>query len=625
VGTQPAKFLLKKGTVLNGKWEVLDPIAKGGMAEIYRARQINLDREVALKVISDEFLESFDGDEEEIRATLERFRREVMMMAQVRHPTVLQVYDSGQTTVKREGDERQVHYIAMEYVAGTDLRFTMPAEGFRHDERAIRRWSHDYLLPILDGVETLHALGIVHRDLKPENILLDGQTPRIADFGIAGGHRWQRVTRSHHIVGTVPYQAGEQFLDMGETDVRADVYSLGKILYEAVSGRMVSKETAFPWRTAHLLEADTPFLRRLDRIVRQATAEDRNQRTPTVGALRQSLLEVIGAEGEAGAGSLETRSAWLLHWKPRALIAALALVAAAAVVTLILHLASMTQMRAATAQSSSSTVMLAAPSPGSKFVPTPNASNGTLASSLRGRDGAALQLVPAGEVTIARESESSAAQIVRLAPFYMDETEVTNHQFVEFLNQNLSKVAVQEGVVRGDGQIWLLLGLVKEGYEPVAFRDGAFHVKEPGYASYPVARVTAYGAAAYAQFFGRRLPSEAEWLLARRIGPGLRGSRTSAGGGSGVPASQAGAPGNSPMEAMQVQTAAPRATDLAPVLDGPPDGLGLRGLDGGVREWTTRLSLVEGGASAYVVMPSAVSRLPWEAFAEVGFRCALTP
>lgn len=75
MGAQPAKFLLKKGTVLNGKWEVLDPIAKGGMAEIYRARQTNLDREVALKVISDEFLESFEGDEEEIRTTLERFRR----------------------------------------------------------------------------------------------------------------------------------------------------------------------------------------------------------------------------------------------------------------------------------------------------------------------------------------------------------------------------------------------------------------------------------------------------------------------------------------------------------------------------------------------------------------------
>ncbi len=625
MGTQPAKFLLKKGTVLNGKWEVLDPIAKGGMAEIYRARQINLDREVALKVISDEFLESFEGDEEEIRATLERFRREVMMMAQVRHPNVLQVYDSDQATVKREGEERQVRYIAMEYVAGPDLRFSMPAEGFGHDEQAIRRWSHDYLLPILDGVETLHALGIIHRDLKPENILLDGQTPRIADFGIAGGHRWQRVTRSHHIVGTVPYQAGEQFLDMGETDVRADVYSLGKILYEAVSGRMVSKETAFPWRTAHLLEADTPFLKRLDRIVRQATAEDRNQRIPTVGALRQSLLEVLGVEGGVRAGSLEARSPWLLHWKPRALIAALALVAAAAVVTLILHLVDMRQRRAAapSAQPSSSSVMSAAPSPGGEVTSTPKASNGSPVPALRGRDGAALKLVPAGEVTIAKESEGSAARSVKLVPFYMDDTKVTNHQFVDFLNQNPSRVAVQDGVVRGDGQIWLLLGAAKEGYEPVVFRDGMFHVKEPGFASYPVVRVTAHGAMAYAQFFGRRLPSEGEWLLARRIGQGLSESRTEE--GSSARAIQAKASGRSEMERMHARTAESPPLGPAPVLDALPNALGLRGLDGGVGEWTSRLSPAQEGSPAYVVMPSAVPRFPWEAFAEVGFRCALTP
>lgn len=549
-----------------------------------------------------------------------------MMMAQVRHPNVLQVYDYDQATVKKEGEERLVQYIAMEYVAGPDLRFTMPVEGFGHDDQAIQRWTRDYLLPILDGVEALHALGIVHRDLKPENILLDGQTPRIADLGIAGGHRWQRVTRSHHIAGTLPYQAGEQFLDIGETDVRADIYSLGKILYEAVSGRMVSKETAFPWRTAHLAEADTPFLKRLDGIVRQATAEDRNRRTPTVGVLRQSLLEAIGAEGGVRAGSLESRSAWPLHWKSGAPMVALSLVAAGALATLILHVLTMTERRATapSAQPSGSRVMSPTPSQGGEVIAAPNARNGSPAPALRGRDGAALKLVPAGVVSIATTSEGSAGHEVELAPFYMDETEVTNHQFVEFLNQNLSSLAVQEGVVRADGQIWLLLGPAREGYEPIQFRNGMFHVKEPGFASYPIVRVTAHGAAAYAQFFGRRLPSEAEWLLARRMGRKLSESRT-AEEESSARAFQTGVSGRSPVEGTRARTAEPPARDPAPVLDALPDALGFRGLDGGVREWTTRVSPVEGAAPAFVVMPSAVPRLPWEAFAEVGFRCALTP
>jgi serine/threonine protein kinase len=234
------------------------------------------------------------------------------MMTRVRHPNVIQVYDYDEAVVSHGGEERRVRYIAMEYVAGPDLRSTMPAEGFGRDETAIRRWIRDCLLPILNGVEALHALGIVHRDLKPENILLDAQVPKIGDFGIAGGRGWRKVTRSHHIAGTVPYQASEQFFDMGDTDARADIYSLGKVLYEAVSGRMVDKETALPWREAHLRLTDTPFLRELDRIVRRATAEDRSQRTPSAGALRLSLVRLLGDDERAR--SAAGQSLWRLPW-----------------------------------------------------------------------------------------------------------------------------------------------------------------------------------------------------------------------------------------------------------------------------------------------------------------------
>ena len=91
---------LQIGTVINNKWEILEFIAKGGMAEVYRARQIKLDREVAVKILSHEFLASFEGDEEEINVAHERFEREVKAMAQVRHLNVLQIYDNDRAIIK---------------------------------------------------------------------------------------------------------------------------------------------------------------------------------------------------------------------------------------------------------------------------------------------------------------------------------------------------------------------------------------------------------------------------------------------------------------------------------------------------------------------------------------------
>jgi len=283
---------LMKGVILNGKWEILEHIARGGKAEVYRARQINLGREVAIKIISEEFFALFDGDEEEIQVEIERFRREVMAMALVHHPHVLQVHDYDQAVLLKDGRELSVDYIVMEYVPGPSLRSTMPSEGSCENERVIRKWIQRYFLPILDGVETIHERGIVHRDLKPENVLLDGFTPKITDFGLAGGPRWQQLTLNHHMLGTIQYMAPEQFLDMGETDVRGDVYALGKILLEAIAGKM-GKETSFPFKTAHLPNPDTPFLKRLDRIIQQATDEDRDQRIPSVKRFKHAIIDIL--------------------------------------------------------------------------------------------------------------------------------------------------------------------------------------------------------------------------------------------------------------------------------------------------------------------------------------------
>jgi len=183
------------------------------MGEVYSARQLNLNRDVAIKVISDEFLQSFADDESEKEKYLQRFRREVQTMSQVRHPNVLQTFDYGQTSITKDGAEVYLEYIIMEYVPGATLGFTMSEEGFNANEQQIKAWLINFFLPVLDGVQALHNSGIVRRDLKPDNVLMDGNIPKIADFGLARSCRLKPVTQSVDIHGTMNYMPSEQFLD----------------------------------------------------------------------------------------------------------------------------------------------------------------------------------------------------------------------------------------------------------------------------------------------------------------------------------------------------------------------------------------------------------------------------
>jgi serine/threonine-protein kinase len=279
------------GTVLNKKWAILELIGKGGMGEVYRAHQLNLKRDVAIKVISHECLESFDTDEDEFENALERFRREVQTMAQVRHKNILQIYDYGSASIKKHDKEFVVEFIVMEYIPGATLRFTMSEDGFYPEEALIRNWVRNYFLPVLDGIQTLHEAGITHRDLKPENILIDGETPKIADFGLARSNIMKPITQSVAVMGSPTYMSAEHFQDFRKADHRADLYSLGKILYEAISGQITTKE--LPFKSTSLQNPDSSFFKELDRIIQNATAEDVEARTQSVELLRASLLEII--------------------------------------------------------------------------------------------------------------------------------------------------------------------------------------------------------------------------------------------------------------------------------------------------------------------------------------------
>ncbi len=209
--TSKSTRIFKTGHVLNDKWVIIEFIGKGAMGEVYRAHQLNLKRDVAIKVISQEMLQSFEEDPEEIEIAIERFRREVQAMARVRHHNVLQIFDYGSEIIHKDDHVLPVEYIAMEFIPGSTLRFTMSEEGFYPEQDLIVAWLSDYYLPLLEGVEAIHAKDISHRDLKPENVLMDGKTPKIADFGLACSICMKPVTQSMDVKGTPAYMSPEHF------------------------------------------------------------------------------------------------------------------------------------------------------------------------------------------------------------------------------------------------------------------------------------------------------------------------------------------------------------------------------------------------------------------------------
>ncbi len=285
---------LEIGTVLNNKWVILEFIAKGAMGEVYRAHQINLKRDIAIKIISSEWLQSIDDDGEEIETTIQRFRREVQTMAQIRHPNIIDIYDHDSVSIQKEDENITLEYIAMEYISGNTLRSTMSQEGFYPEKTSTRNWLLDCFIPVLDGVQAMHNQGIVHRDLKPENILMDGDVPKIADFGLARSRRLKSLTQSIDTKGTTPYMSPEHFFDFRRADEKADIYSLGKILFEVIDGELTQK--TIPFKTVGLGNTETEFFEILDKIIRKATAEDKNERTGSIEEFKESILKAVNID-----------------------------------------------------------------------------------------------------------------------------------------------------------------------------------------------------------------------------------------------------------------------------------------------------------------------------------------
>jgi serine/threonine-protein kinase len=402
------------------------------------------------------------------------------------------------------------------------------------------------------------------------------------------------VTRDIDIKGTPPYMSPEQFFDLGRVDQRGDIYSLGKILYEAVCGKMAP--AMIPYRKVCLVDPESAFYRSLDRIIQQATAEDLKDRVPSVQVLAGAITELLEAE-KASAQNQET----LRPSSPRArrahyIAAVLALLLLASTVFGITY-----YYKGRKGSSTPSGASIPLPPERETTTASSNANSLVQPQTLAGKDGETLHLVTRGKVNLPGNLRQGAGESVTVPAFYMDETEVTNHQYVEFLNKVLPGLKVEGGVVQRGNEIWLLLGEVMKGYEPIIYEHGKFRIKDPMHASCPVLRVTGYGAAAYSRFYGRRLPTVAEWLLAFKNGG-------------------------------EVPETAPVPS---PVLLSPANRYGIRGLNGKVAEWALTSPPTENapGHEDYVVLgsaetnsqpgPAAILRHPWEAFEDVGFRCVV--
>ncbi len=209
--------LLPPGAVLGQRYEIISVLGRGGMGAVYKARDREVDRVVALKVIRPDLAGN--------AAMLERFKQELVLSHQVTHKNVVRIYDLG------EADG--VKFITMEYIEGSDLRSIILEKKQFSPTEAV-----EIMLQVCRALEAVHTVGVIHRDLKPQNIMRDTQGRVVVmDFGLARLIESNGMTQTGALVGTMEYMSPEQALG-GSLDQRSDLFTLGLIFYELLTGKM---------------------------------------------------------------------------------------------------------------------------------------------------------------------------------------------------------------------------------------------------------------------------------------------------------------------------------------------------------------------------------------------------
>lgn len=276
------------GLTLDSRYKLIERLGEGGMGSVFRAQRLHIGDEVAVKLLHRDLVQS--------TFALERFRREARAAAMIRHPNVVSIHDFS------DGSGAGEAYIVMELVQGVSLGNLLRREGRMPPQRAIK-----LMLEICSGVGVAHSKKLLHRDLKPDNVIVVPPThaggeerAKVVDFGLAKASDLATsaaLTQTGTVVGTLYYMSPEQFR-CEELDPRADVYSLGAMLYEMLSGvppfradhlaGLISKHLHEP--PPHLPESlGIPYA--LESICMRALAKDRNQRPADAFAFGQELQQ----------------------------------------------------------------------------------------------------------------------------------------------------------------------------------------------------------------------------------------------------------------------------------------------------------------------------------------------
>lgn len=302
--------MVAEGDRLSERYRLDDRIAGGGMGAVYEATDERLGRTVALKLLRDELAED--------PRFIERFRREARAAAALAHPNIANVYDYGEDGV--------CHYIVMEKVSGRNLAQLLRDDGPLEPERAAAIGAQ-----IADALGHAHAAGVVHRDVKPANAIVDERDRvKVTDFGIARAMGESTLTATGTIMGTAAYLSPEQAQGT-PVDARSDVYALGIVLYELLTGEApFTGDSAVSIAMKHI-SVDVPRPRQersdipeeLDEIVATATAKDPGERYSDGAALATALRNFLREKGRtaavAGAGAMAPTEAMASEGGTRAL------------------------------------------------------------------------------------------------------------------------------------------------------------------------------------------------------------------------------------------------------------------------------------------------------------------
>jgi serine/threonine protein kinase/beta-lactam-binding protein with PASTA domain len=271
------------GRLVDGRYEIVSRIARGGMATVYLATDRRLERDVAVKIMHPHLADGVDG-----ASFVSRFRREARAAARLTHPGVVAVYD--------QGLDGETSYLTMEYVPGSNLRRELRRSGTLTVARTF-----DVLAQVLAALAAAHRKGLVHRDVKPENVLIttDGEHVKVADFGLARAVTEVTSTTTGTILGTVAYLAPE-VIATGRCDARTDVYAVGVLAYEMLTGAL-----PYPGETPiqvafHHVHDDVPMPSarvswlptEVDELVAAFCARDAAQRPGDAGEALAALLRV---------------------------------------------------------------------------------------------------------------------------------------------------------------------------------------------------------------------------------------------------------------------------------------------------------------------------------------------